>query len=124
MATGSTAPHLRNTDMNDRMRKRKPKEKCCIPDPVIAALGKELADRFMSYNEVMTFVKNGSNKRVEIELILCIMEARGYLITEEMRRSKCGNKKYFRVMTKEYYEKLEEEHRENAKRRLLAAVSY
>ena len=110
--------------MNDSMRKRKPKEKCCIPDPVIASLGKELADRFMSYNEVMTFVKNGSNKRVEIELILCIMEARGYLITEEKRRSKCGYKTFYRVMTKEYYEKIAEEHRQNATRRLLAAVSY
>ena len=109
--------------MND-FRKRKPKEKCCIPDAVIAALGKQLSQRFMSFNEVMTFVKNGANKSISIELIMCIMEARGYLLTEEKRRSKFGYKTYYRVMTKEYYEKLEEERRENAKRRLLAAVSY
>lgn len=110
--------------MNGNLRKRKPKAKCAIPDEVIAALGKELAERYMNYTEVLTYVKNGCNRRLEIEQILCIMEARGYLIAEEKRRTKYGNKTFYRVMTKEYYEKIAEEKRENAKRRLLAAVSY
>jgi len=110
--------------MNEKLRKRKPKVTCSIPNAVIAALGEELKKKFMSYNEVMTFVKNGSNKRIEIELIMCIMESRGYLIAEEKRRTRYGYKTFYRVMTKEYYDQIAEEHRENAKRRLLAAVSY
>lgn len=97
--------------------------KCSIPDDVIRDLGEMLKTKFCSYTEVTGFINSRCKKNWSIELILHILEARGYLCTEEKRHGVKGDKTYYRVITKEFYEKLEEEHRRNVRKRLLETVS-
>lgn len=104
-------------------RKNKPRQ-CSIPEESIAALAKEMTNRFMSYGAIKDYIQKHCNRHVELEAILGILEARGYLVTQERRHTPYGYKHFYTIMTKEKYQKIEEEHRENAKRRLLAAVSY
>ena len=106
-----------------RPKKYKPRQ-CSIPDEYIAALAEELTIKFMSFGEVIGFMKNCTGKEYSIDALLALLEARGYLVTEDRKRSTYGFRSYYGIMTKEKYQKIEEEHRENAKRRLLAAVSY
>ena len=103
--------------------KYKPR-RCKIPEEYLTGLAGELTGRYMSYGEVIDYIQSRVNKRYEIDSILTILENRGFLVTQEKRRVAHGYKTFYSIMTKEKYEKLEEEHRENAKRRLLAAVSY
>ena len=110
--------------MNGKLRKKYKPRQCSIPDEYIAALAEELTKKFMSFGEVIGFMKNCTGKQYSIDALLALLEARGYLVTQERRRVTNGYKSFYGVMTKEKYEKIEEEHRENAKRRLLAAVSY
>lgn len=109
-----------NTKLN---KKRKPRE-CSIPDNYITELADELEKKYMVFSEVINFVAARTHKNYTIESILCILEARGYLVTQERQKVPHGYKTFYGIMTKEKYEKIAEEHRENAKRRLLAAISY
>lgn len=106
-----------------RPKKYKPRQ-CSIPDEYITALAVELTKKFMSYGEVVSFIKKRTGKVYSMESLLSILEARGFLVTEDRRRTNYGFRSFYGIMTKEKYQKIEEEHRENAKRRLLAAVSY
>ncbi len=110
--------------MNCRFRKKHKPRPCTIPEECLAELAEELKKKYMSHGEIIEFIGKTCNKRHDLEPILGIMEARGFLIAQEKRKVTHGYKFYYTIMTKEKYEKIEEEHRENAKRRLLAAVSY
>ena len=103
-------------------RKNKPRQ-CSIPDKYITELAAELEKKYMSFSEVVNFMAERIHKNYSIESILCILEARGYLVTQEKQKVTNGYKTFYGIMTKEKYERIAEEHRENAKRRLLAAVS-
>lgn len=96
---------------------------CSIPEEVIAELGEELKKRYLSYAEVTGFIFSRCNKNWGIEQIMSVLEARGYLCTEERRPVTKGKKTFYKIMTKEDYDKIEKERSENVKRRLLAAVS-
>lgn len=110
--------------MNTRFRKDHKPRPYTIPEEYLAELAEELKKKYMSHGEIIDFIEKRCNKRHDLEAILGIMEARGFLITQEKRRMPYGYKFFYTIMTKEKYEKIEEEHRENAKRRLLAAISY
>ena len=107
--------------MNGKTNKPRQRD---IPEIYLHELAAEMTKRTMGYSEVIDFIKNRCNKRYEITSLLSALEARGYLVMQERRRVANGIKSFYTIMTKEKYEKIEEEHRENAKRRLLAAVSY
>lgn len=104
-------------------KERKPRE-CSIPDEVIKELGERLKHEYLSWNDITSFIHNKCNKNWGIELILCILDTRGYKVAEGYREVSRGKKTFYKVFTKEDYEKIAEEQRENAKRRLLAAISY
>lgn len=110
--------------MYSRLNKRRKPRQCTIPEEYLAELAEAMKKNYMSHGDIISFIEKRCNKRHELEAILGIMEARGFLITVEKRRIPYGYKSFYTIMTKEKYEKIEEEHRENAKRRLLAAVSY
>ena len=110
--------------MNGERRKKYRPRQCQIPEEYLKELGEELTKRYMAYGEIIAYIKQRCHKRYDLENIIGVMESRGYLIAEERQPVKYGFKIFFTVMTKEKYEKIEEEHRENAKRRLLAAISY
>lgn len=110
--------------MNGERRKKYKPRQCVIPEECINGLAAELSTKYMSYGEIVDYVKIHCNKRLEIDNILSLLETRDFLVTQERRRMSYGYKNFYTIMTKERYEKIEEEHRENAKRRLLAAVSY
>jgi hypothetical protein len=80
-----------------------------------------MTKRGMCWGEITSFINLRIKGTYSLEGILCILSSRNYLVIEEKIQ---GKKTYYRIVTKEYYKKIEEEHRENAKRRLLAAVSY
>ena len=108
--------------MNGKLRKKYKPRTCSIPDEYITALAVELTKKFMSYGEVVSFIKKRTGKVHSVESLLCILEARGFLVTEDRSSTAYGYKSLYGIMTKEKYQKMEEEHRENAKKRLLAAV--
>lgn len=110
--------------MNGNLRKKYKPRQCSIPNECIAALAEELTKKYMGFSEVINFVAERTHKNYSVEAILCILEARGYLVTQERQKVPHGYKTFYGIMTKEKYQRIEEEHRENAKRRLLAAVSY
>ena len=105
------------------MNKRKPKV-CALKDDQIAELGEILKHKFMTCGEIISYVEEHFNYKTNLTLILSNLAARGFNCAEEERRTAHGKKRYYRIFTKEDYEKIEEEHRENATRRILAAVSY
>ena len=110
--------------MNGKLSKKHKPRRCSIPEEYIVGLAEELTKGFLDYRELLNYIKERTHKRYELDNILGVLEARGFLITEEKRRTSYGFKTYYTIMTKDKYDKIEEEHRENAKRRLLAAVSY
>ena len=107
--------------MNEKERKPR---KCSIPEEEIKKLGKKFSDRYYSNTEITKYFNNTYHKSWSLELIICVLETRGFIFSQEDRKTRYGTKAYYRVMTKDVYEKIEEEHRANVTRRLLAAVSY
>ena len=104
-------------------RDRKPKM-CTLTDEQLAELGEVLKHQFMTCGEIVLYVKEHFKYETNLNLILANLDARGFKCAEEERRTGHGKKRYYKIFTKEDYEKIEEEHRENATRRILAAVSY
>ncbi len=100
---------------------RKPR-KCEMPEDVIAELAETLTKRFFDYTEVEKLIKS-TNCKVSVTSLLNYFESRGYLVASEKRKTYWGTRTAYRVMTKEIYIKIEEEHRENARKRLLETVS-
>ena len=100
---------------------RKPR-KCALKEEVIAELAGILTQRFFDYTEVERLIKS-YNYKCSVNSLLNYFEARGYLVASEKNKTSWGYKTSYRVMTREIYIKIEEEHRENVRKRLLAAVS-
>lgn len=107
--------------MSKSRSERKPR-KCAMSEDVIAELAETLTKRFFDYTEVEKLIKSTKCK-VSVTSLLNYLEARGYLVASEKKKTYWGTRTAYRVMTKEIYIKIEEEHRENARKRLLAAVS-
>ena len=107
-----------------RYKKRARPRQSSIPEEYLKDLADELTTKFMGYGEILDYIKIRCNKRYEVENILSSLEARGYLVAMEVRRVPYGKQNFYSIMNEEKYKKIEEDHRENAKRRLLAAVSY
>lgn len=109
--------------MNGNTNKKQPR-KCALSEEEIKELAEMMKERFFSYGELRTILIEKYDYKREVFNLLSYLEARGYLIAQETRKSKYGGRNQrYRVMTKEIYEKIAEERRENAKRRLLEAVS-
>ena len=96
--------------------------KCAIPEEWLKQMGEKMKERFFGYNEISEMLKESGYKCEPYQLI-SYLEARNYLIATEEHKTRYGIKVSYRVMTAEVYKKIEEEHRENVARRLLAAVS-
>ena len=110
--------------MTTKTRKKPKPRKCSLSEDEIKELAEMMKKRFFSYGELSKILIEKYGYKREVFNLLSYLEARGYLIAQETRTSKYGgSKNYFMVMTKEVYEKIAEEHRKNATRRLLAAVS-
>lgn len=101
---------------------RKPK-KCCISESDIAMLARMMEKRYYSAKELEELVFNSFEKKAGSLTILTWLDSRCYSVTQETRLTEHGHRTFYKIMTKEEYEKIAEERRENAKRRLLAAVS-
>ena len=109
--------------MNVRANHKNKPRQCSIPEEYLAELADEMTRRYMSYGEIIDFIKQRTNERHELEGILGILESRMYLIAQEKQHTPYGYKTFYCIMTKEKYEKIAEEHLENAKRRLLETIS-
>jgi hypothetical protein len=110
-----------NTNKSGKTRKPR---KCSIPDDVLIELGEKLKREYMSWSQIIGFIKEKCNKNWGIESILCVLDQRGYKVAEGDLNVTYGKQTFYKVFTARDYEKIEEEHRKNAKGRLLAAVSY
>ena len=109
--------------MNGKKYKRYKPRECYFSDEVLAEIAEKLSQRFYEHGEIQKMVK-AYGFTGDAMSVINYLEARNYLVATERKQSKHGFKTNYRVMTKEVYEKIEEEYREDAKRRLLAAVSY
>ena len=98
--------------------------KSSIPEDVLTELGERLKKEYMSFTQITGFIKEKCNKNCGIESILCVLDQRGYKVAEGNINVTNGKKTFYKVFTAKDYERIEEEHRKNAKGRLLAAVSY
>ena len=115
-----------------RIDKRKAKASK-TPEETILMLAEKLKERYYSGSEMMRLAKaagfNGTTKT-----LLSLFQSRGYMVTEEVispkkyiinsRFYKPSDKTVYKIMTDEDYKKWDEEVHADAKRRLLAAVSY
>lgn len=108
--------------MNGNHREKYKPRKCALSEDVIADIANTLTERFFDYTEVERLIKSYKFK-CSVESLLNYLDARDYLVASEKRKTRYGTRTAYRVMTKEIYIKIEEEHRENVRKRLLAAVS-
>lgn len=100
-----------------------------LSEATIKEMAESLKLRYFTFTEVQRMAhKNGLNGG--IETILSLFSVRGYLVTEKTvktfhRKTKSYVKKsVYKILTDEDYEKWDEEAHKDAKRRLLAAISY
>lgn len=100
---------------------RKPR-KCALKEEVIAELAGIMTQRFFYYGEIEKLIKS-YNYKCSVNSLLNYLEARGFLVASERKKSSLGYKIAYRVMTREIYIKIEEEHRRNVRKRLLETVS-
>ena len=108
--------------MNGEKRKKYKPRPCALSDEALAEIAKFLSKRFYRYQEIQKHVSKEYGFNVDALSVLSYLETRGYLIaTEEVPG--CKTMVLYRVMTKEVYEKIAEEHRENAYRRCLEKTS-
>ena len=109
--------------MNGKLRKKYKPRQCPISDEDLAKIAEELTYKDYTLAEINRIIRKYGYK-CEAYSVLNYLESRDYLLSQEEKKTPHGSKFFYRVMTDEIYIKIEEEHRENAKRRLLAAVSY
>ena len=110
--------------MNGERRKPYKVRACTLKEEELAQLAEEMKKRYFCSKEIEDYVYANFHWKTNLERILDLLDIRGYLVGEEERKMAYGYKGLYKIFTKEEYEKIAEEHRENAKRRLLAAVSY
>ena len=102
---------------------------CKLSEECIKEMAEMLIERYCTFSEIQR-IANANGLHGGIESILSLFNVRGYLITEiTVKRFDSQNKTYvkrtlYKIMTDEDYEKWDEEAHKDAKRRLLAAVSY
>lgn len=90
-----------------------------------------LKQRYFSFGEISKMTR-AYGYRGSKEIIFSLFQVRGYMIAEKtvkvlQYKKKKGtycNRVVYKIMTEEDYEKYDEEAHKDAKRRLLAAVSY
>lgn len=108
--------------MNGKRRKQYKPRPTCLSDEALKEIANYLSKRFYRYGEIQQYAAQ-YGFRGETLTLLNNLESHGYLIaSEEVPGRMCLV--LYRVMTPKVYEEIEKEHQENAKRRLLAAVSY
>lgn len=108
--------------MSKSRSERKPR-KCLLSEDEIKELAEMMKERFFSYRELSKILSEKYGYKKEVFNFLNYLEAREYLVAQETRATRYGTNTYFRVMTKEIYEKIAEEQRKNAYRRCLEKTS-
>lgn len=106
--------------MNDKVKKPR---KCLLSESQLAEFAELMKKRFYSHKELADILKDRYGYNSEVSYVMDHLDIRGWMVAQEERPSKCGYKNYFKVVTAQDYEKIAEEQRKNATRRLLAAVS-
>ena len=95
-----------------------------LTESQLAEFAELMKQRFFSHKELADILKDRYGYNSEVSYVMDHLDIRGWMVAQEERPSKCGYKNYYKIMTAEDYEKIAEEQRENATRRLLAAVPY
>ena len=110
--------------MNGKIRKVRKPRKCALSESELTEFAELMKQRFYSHKELADILKDRYGYNSGVSNVMDYLDIRGWMVAQEERPSKCGYKNYFKVVTAQDYEKIAEEHRENATRRLLAAVPY
>ena len=114
------------------MRREQQKfRKSKLSEEAIKQMAEQLKQRYFSLAEIEKMTQAYGYKGSK-EIILSLFAVRGYMIAEETikvnqykkAKGTYGNKVVYKIVSKEDYEKYDKEAHEDAKRRLLAAVSY
>lgn len=109
--------------MNGSTLKKKKPRKCMLTESQLAEFAELMKQRFFSHKELVDMLKERYAYNSEISYVLNHLDMRGWMVAQEERPSKTGFKNYYKVVTVQDYEKIAEEHRENAYRRCLEKTS-
>lgn len=109
--------------MNGKLCKKHKPRKCTLTEDQMQILGEALKKRFFSKKEIEDYVADNFHWKADIYRILDILDARGYKVAEEERKTSYGYKTLYKAFTLSEYDIIEEEHRENAYRRCLEKTS-
>ena len=110
--------------MNGKIRKNRNPRKCALSENELTEFAELMKQRFYSHKELADILKDRYGYNSGVSNVMDYLDIRGWMVAQEERPSKTGFKNYYKVVTVQDYEKIAEEHRENATRRLLAAVPY
>lgn len=91
------------------------------PEETIKAIADCLTQRFYTGGELLELCKS-YGMHCSTHGILSLLEVRGYLCIETDKRP--GIRTRYKIVTADDYEKYEKEKTEDAKKRLLATISY
>lgn len=109
--------------MNGKIRKNRKPRKCALSESELTEFAELMKQRFFSHKELADMLKERYAYNSEISYVLDHLDSRGWMVAQEERPSKTGFKNYYKVVTVQDYEKIEEEQRENAYRRCLEKTS-
>lgn len=101
---------------------RKPR-RCMFTEQQLTEIAELLKSRFFTGVEIETYCYEHFKYRCPIARILDYLDNRGYLCAQSEFKTPWGIKNIYKIYTIDEYRKIEEEHIENAKRRLLETVS-
>lgn len=90
-----------------------------LSEEAIVEIAEALKKNYMGYSEIYAIARKYGQKS-GLESLLSLFQVRGYQLAEQMD----GRRTLYKIVTKEDYEKYEMEATKNAKRRLLATISY
>ena len=112
---------------------RKKAKTCKYSEEAIQELAAKMSERYYTYSE-MLHIAEPLGITGTPEMLLSILSSHGFMVSEDIRSPAGLQTKYYRttpkdktvykVVTEEDYKKYDEEAHENAKRRLLATISY
>ena len=90
-----------------------------VSEEAIKEMADVLKERYLTWKEI-DFMAKRAGCNSGIESVLSLFEVRGYKVAEFTN----GARTLYKIVTKQDYEKYETEATKDAKRRLLAAISY
>ena len=94
-----------------------------LSEEAIKEMAELLLKHEVSFSEIDNIAKRAGCAS-GIESVLSLLQVRGYQVAEHSIYKGSVKRTYYKIVTKEDYEKYEREAHEDAKRRLLATISY